>query len=225
MAANRKTRWALPRPPEPGGALQPATPDERSLRDDDLRTDLLLEDADLSATVASGVELKRFELRRTTLAGSRLDQLDLEHGFVVACDLATVTTRSATLDRVQFDDSRLVGAVFADCRLHDVLFRDCRLQLTSFRFGRLTRVRFERCELREADFQGATVAASFAECDLTGAQLSQADLNGSTFRGCRLGDLHGWDALRGAQVAWEDLLELATGFAAAMGIEVRDDLP
>lgn len=100
-----------------------------------------------------------------------------------------------------------------------------RFDLSSFRFGRLKRVRFEGCRLIEADLQGVVAnTCTFIECDLTGAQLSHANFEGCGFRGCRLASVGGLEALKGAQMAWEDVMELATAWVASVGIEVRDDI-
>lgn len=67
-------------------------------------------------------------------------------------------------------------------------------------------------------------ACTFIDSDLTGAQLSHANFTGSAFRGCRLAGVNGVESLKGAQMAWEDVMELANALAASLGIEVRDDI-
>jgi uncharacterized protein YjbI with pentapeptide repeats len=86
-------------------------------------------------------------------------------------------------------------------------------------------VRFEACRLLESDFQAATVTAcTFIDCDLSGSELSQARFAGSAFRGCRLDAVSGIQALRGALIARSDLFELADVFAAALGVQVSDEI-
>ena len=68
----------------------------------------------------------------------------------------------------------------------------------------LADVVFERCDLREATF--------------TGARLKRVEL-----RGCRLAGLRGVEALKGSRMPWNDVLENAPLFAAALGIELVDD--
>ena len=62
---------------------------------------------------------------------------------------------------------------------------------------------FERCQLREATFSSAT--------------LQRVEL-----RGCDLAGLRGAESLRGARMPWNDVLENAPLFAAAVGIEIVD---
>ena len=174
---------------------------------------------------AEKVELRRFLMTEVDLSGVKLDGLDLVDGSINGCNLANLRSQSCTLERVVIEGSRLTGAVLVEPRLTDVFFHDAPLELSSFRFGRFNRVRFERCRLIEADFQGVSAkACTFIDCDLTGAQFSQGNFAGSAFRGCQLAGVNGLKALKGAQMAWEDVMELAAALAAALGIEVRDDI-
>jgi uncharacterized protein YjbI with pentapeptide repeats len=67
----------------------------------------------------------------------------------------------------------------------------------------LTDVLFENCELRQATFSGI--------------RLKRVEL-----RGCDLTGLRGVEALRGARMPWNDMLENAPLFAAALGLEIVD---
>ncbi|HTX09744.1 MAG TPA: pentapeptide repeat-containing protein [Solirubrobacteraceae bacterium] len=186
---------------------------------------LRLEGFRFAGVEAEQVGLKRFVLTEVDLSEAKLDRLDLEDGAINGCNMASLTSYSCTLERVVIEASRLTGAVLIQPRLVDVVFRDAPIDLSCFRFGRLNRVRFERCRLVEADFQGVTAnACTFIDCDLTSAQLSQGTFAGSAFRGCRLAGLRGLEALKGARMAWEDVMELATALATSLGIDVRDDI-
>jgi uncharacterized protein YjbI with pentapeptide repeats len=67
----------------------------------------------------------------------------------------------------------------------------------------LTDVLFERCELREATF-------------------GRARLRRVEIRGCDLAGLRGIEALRGARMPWNDVLQAAPPFATARGLEIID---
>jgi uncharacterized protein YjbI with pentapeptide repeats len=193
--------------------------------DDASHEGLLLEGLRYIGAKADKVELRKFVLTSVDLGEAKLDRLDLEDGSIKTCNLANLQSANCTLHRVHIGGCRLTGAGLVEPRLMDIVFRDSRLDLSSFRFGHLERVRFEDCRLVEADFQGAVAkACTFIDCDLTGAQLSRAKFAGSAFRGCRLTGVHGLEALKGAQMAWEDVIELASAMAASLGIEVRDDI-
>ena len=88
-------------------------------------------------------------------------------------------------------------------KLSRVVFRDCRMAECDLYAASLTDVLFERCELREAT--------------LTEATLSRVEL-----QGCDLSGLRGAEALRGARLPWNDVLENAPLFATTLGIEIVD---
>ena len=88
-------------------------------------------------------------------------------------------------------------------RLERVVFRDCRMAECDLYDASLADVLFERCELREAT--------------LSGARLERVEL-----RGCDLTGLRGVEALRGARMPWNDVLENAPLFAVALGVEIVD---
>jgi uncharacterized protein YjbI with pentapeptide repeats len=215
-----------PRPPRPSRVLGPADSGPGQVFEDEaVHVGLLLSEAECAGAVAAQVELKGFRLEDVDLGRAALDQLQMEDGSVLRCDLANLKSERLVVRRVEFSACRLTGATLAEPRLEDVVFSDCRMDLASFRFGRLRRVRFEGCRLTEADFQGVTASAcTFVDCDLTRAQLSQGKFAGSAFRGCRLEGLRGLEALRGTAVASGDLAELADAFAVSLAIDVRDDI-
>lgn len=213
----RPPRLAVdPEPPEVAGEV---------FVDEAIHRGLRLEGVRCSDVEAEKVELKNFVLTEVDLSEAKLDRLDLEDGSINICNLANLRSQSCTLDRIEIEGSRLTGATLVEPRLVDVVFRDSLLDLSSFRFGHLKRVRFEGCRLSEADFQGVVAdACAFIDCDLTGAQLSHGSFEGCAFRGCRLVGVGGPEALRGAHMASQDVMELATAWAMAIGIEVRDDI-
>jgi uncharacterized protein YjbI with pentapeptide repeats len=67
----------------------------------------------------------------------------------------------------------------------------------------LTDVLFENCELRQAT--------------LSGVRVKRVEL-----RGCDLTGLRGVEALKGARMPWNDVLENGPLFAAALGLEILD---
>jgi uncharacterized protein YjbI with pentapeptide repeats len=202
-----------------GPQVRDAIVDESTLED------VALKESDAKGLIARGVDLKRFVIAGSDLSGATLDDLGLRDGRLSGCDLANVSSKRCSLERVQIENARLTGAIFTEPRIIDVCFLDCAMNLTAFRFGRLSRVRFEACRLVESDFQAATATAcTFIDCDLSGSELSQARFTGSAFRGCRLDGVRGIEALRGALVARSDLFELADVFAAALGVQLSDEI-
>ena len=77
--------------------------------------------------------------------------------------------------------------------------------------------------MSECDFEEAALKdVLFERCELRGATFSSAALQRVELRGCDLAGLRGVEALRGVRMPWNDVLENATLFALAAGIEIVD---
>jgi uncharacterized protein YjbI with pentapeptide repeats len=145
---------------------------------------------------------------------------------VVAADLDWANLRSVRLSalRVELRRCRLTGTELAEASLRDVMFDECRLDLVGLRHARLERVVFRDCRMSECDFYGASLKdVLFERCELREATLSATTLQRVELRGCDLTAVRGAEALRGARMPWNDVLENAPLFAAVVGIEVVDD--
>jgi len=117
----------------------------------------------------------------------------------------------------------LTGTELAEARFSDVTFADCHLDLVGLRMASLERVVFRDCRMAECDLDAASLAdVLFDNCELQRATLSGARLKRVELRGCDLTDLRGVEALRGARMPWNDVLENAPLFATAMGVEIVD---
>jgi len=152
------------------------------------------------------------------------DLVDAADAAASGLDLANRSARGLSLLRVDVGRCRLTGSELAESTLTDVTFDDCRLDLVGLRLARLERVVFRNCRMAECDFYGATlVDVLFDRCELREAELTEARLTRVELSGCDLRGLRGAEALRGARMPWNDVLENAPLFAAALGIELADD--
>ena len=125
--------------------------------------------------------------------------------------------------RVELRSCRLTGAELVEAGVSDVTFDDCRLDLVSLRFAKLERVVFRDCRMSECDLYEASLKdVLFERCELREATFSSATLQRVELRGCDLAGLRGVEALRGARMPWNDVLENAPLFATAVGIEIID---
>ena len=125
--------------------------------------------------------------------------------------------------RVELRSCRLTGAELVEASVSDVTFDDCRLDLVSLRFAKLERVVFRDCRMSECDLYEASLKdVLFERCELREATFSSATLQRVELRGCDLTGLRGVEALRGARMPWNDVLENAPLFATAVGIEIID---
>jgi uncharacterized protein YjbI with pentapeptide repeats len=143
----------------------------------------------------------------------------------VAHDLDWANQRAHGLvaRRVEVHRCRLTGSELSEATLSDVTFADCRLDLVGLRMAKLERVVFRDCRMAECDLYAASLTdVRFERCELREATFSEARLKRVELRGCVLAGLRGVEALRGARMPWNDVLENAPLFATALGIEIVD---
>jgi uncharacterized protein YjbI with pentapeptide repeats len=181
-------------------------------------------EGDLSAQIADHVEITGCALHGVRLTGARLDLLRLVDVLAVDAELSGALVTESSLQRVEFVNCRMSGVVISDSKLRSVRFRDCKLDDANFRFVKAERVVFDGCSLVDADFSGAVLASSaFAGCDLSTAEFSKASLTGTRFAGSTLDGLRGAGSLRGAVIGSDQVLPLALGVFADIGISVSDE--
>jgi uncharacterized protein YjbI with pentapeptide repeats len=107
--------------------------------------------------------------------------------------------------------------------LRDVVFEECRIDLAGLRNAQLERVVFRDCRMSECELYGATLKdVLFERCELREATFSGMTIQRVELRGCDLTAARGAEALRGARMPWNDVIENAGLFAAVVGIDVVD---
>jgi uncharacterized protein YjbI with pentapeptide repeats len=152
-----------------------------------------------------------------------VELVDLVDAVAVDREWANLRARGLAARRVEVRSCRLTGTELAEATLTDVVFSDCRLDLVGLRMARLERVVFRDCRMAECDLYDASLAdVLFERCELREATLSGARLERVELRGCDLTGLRGVEALRGARMPWNDVLENAPLFAVALGVEIVD---
>ena len=126
--------------------------------------------------------------------------------------------------RVELRRCRLTGADLAEAKLVDVTFDECRIDLVGLRHASLERVVFSDCRMSECDLYGASLKhVLFERCELREATFSAALLECVELRACALSGVRGAEALRGARMPWNDVLQNAALFASLAGIEILTD--
>ena len=139
-------------------------------------------------------------------------------------DWSNARAARSSIRRVELRLCRLTGVELAESELSDVVFADCRLDLAGLRFAKLERVVFRDCRMTECDLYGATLEdVVFERCELREATLAEVAVRRVDLLGCELAGLIGAEALRGARMPWDDVLQSGPLFAAALGIEILDD--
>jgi uncharacterized protein YjbI with pentapeptide repeats len=147
----------------------------------------------------------------------------LVDAVVVDADWANRQARGTVARRAELRRCRLTGTELAEAALTDVTFEECRLDLAGLRIAKLERVVFRDCRMAECDLFEATLTdVLFERCELREATFSGVKVRRVELRGCDLTGLHGAEALRGARIPWDDVLENGPLFAAALGVEIVD---
>jgi len=146
---------------------------------------------------------------------------DLADVVVDGADWSNERARGVALKRVELRGCRLTGVELAESVLLDVTFSDCRLDLAGLRLARLERVVFRDCRLEESDLYEASLKDVLLErCTLREAALDGVRVQRVELRGCDLTGVRGIEALRGARVAWDDVVQNAPVFALGLGLEL-----
>ncbi|MEL6498909.1 MAG: pentapeptide repeat-containing protein [Planctomycetota bacterium] len=143
----------------------------------------------------------------------------LRDATIRACDLSNTRCTDLVATRVELHDCRLVGIDVSGATLRDLRCTDCQISLARAFGTTLERCWFENCDLRECDFDEATLAGVvFRKCDLRQTRFASSKLGQTDVRGSRVeGIVVHPDLLRGAVIAPEQ----ADVFAAAMGLRVE----
>ena len=130
----------------------------------------------LSADDVTGHDLSGVELHGAEWSGLDVSDLRVEEAVLARCDLsggaltvpvlsdtvldqpnlANAVIRGGMLTRILVTGGRLTGMQMAETRIQDTVWRNVTADLTAFRLSELTRVTFDSCNLREADFTGAS---------------------------------------------------------------------
>jgi uncharacterized protein YjbI with pentapeptide repeats len=129
-----------PYPPDLPDDAEPAT----ELAD---LEDVTASDADWANTSASGLVVRRVELRSCRLTGAELRESTFVDVGFDGCRLDLTGLRRVTMERVVFRDCRMQETDLTAATLKDVLFERCDLQRAVFRELQLTRVELRRCAL------------------------------------------------------------------------------
>lgn len=180
--------------------------------------------AELAGVRANGVSVAETCLVDVDLSSARLGGWRLVDVAVERGNLANLAAPELSLQRVTVSGARLTGAQWAGGTIADTVFRDCRADLATFAGTTFHRTTFDGCLLAQADLREALLrSVRFDHCDLTEADLAGVRVDRCELRGCTLDGLAGLERLRGAAMAWADIVGHAGLLAAALGIHVLDE--
>jgi Pentapeptide repeats (9 copies) len=179
---------------------------------------------DFSYACYAGMSVKEGRIDHVSFVGTDLHRIELVDVVVEGADFSGADLEEASLSRVEFVDCRMSGVLIPRSRLHDVRFTECKLDGANFRMSEADRVVFDGVNLRGAEFSsGRFAAARFFDCDLTEAEFSQSILPGAQFHGSTLADIKGGHYLRDIVIDSAQVLPVALGVFAGLGIRVNDE--
>ena len=182
--------------------------------------EVLIEDVPLRGTIAKHLCCEHSYFRQVDLSKSRWDSVELGDVLVDNCQLSNAVWCNCRIERVALRRSQLTGFAAADGKFQADQFGRCKMNLSVFHDTHFVDCRFEKCDLREADFQGASIRRTiFRECDLRGARfpavmLEEVDLRGSHLAGLDIESA----ALRSTIIDPSQLADVAN----ILGLDVRN---
>jgi uncharacterized protein YjbI with pentapeptide repeats len=198
----------------------------RNLADEDEWIDELVVGADLDGAVAGHVRIAGCELRDVRLTGAELDRCVLTDVRLVSCELSGAILTESSWLRVELQNCRMAGLIVSQSRLRDVRFSDDKLDGADFRMSRAERVVFEACAMPDADlYEALLTSVAFEACDLRRAHFSAVKVDGLRLHRSNVEGIRGGASLRGATVSPEQVLRLALGVFAELGIRIEPDQP
>jgi uncharacterized protein YjbI with pentapeptide repeats len=173
---------------------------------------------------APGAEIIGCRFTGVWLIGADLERVRVVDSVFEHCDLSAAQLTRATLIRTSFSDCRLVGAGISDADLTDVRFDGCRMSEVDLRMARTECLELHDCDLHDADLYAAALpGARLLGCDLSGAECSKSSWPGAWLHGSTLTGVKGAGAMREVTIASDQIVPLALGVFADLGITVTDD--
>jgi uncharacterized protein YjbI with pentapeptide repeats len=140
-----------------------------------------IQEGQLRRAQFTDVWLRDVRLISTTLAESGWTGAEITGSVAAgveafAARLRGVSLRGCKLDSVNFRDAVLIDVTFDNCVLSDVDFSGATLTRTVFRHSRLTRTNFTRVTMDEVDLRGAELGITVDPTCLRGAIVTTAQL-------------------------------------------------
>jgi uncharacterized protein YjbI with pentapeptide repeats len=213
-----------PSPPKLGSSPDAVT--RADLASEDQWSDELVVGANLSGAVAEHVRIQGCELRDVQLTGAELHRCALTDVRLVDCELSGAMFTESQWLRVELRNCRMSGMIVSQSRLRDVRFTEGKLDGGDFRMARLERVVFDGCAMPDADLYEAQLThVLFDHCDARRAHFSGVKTDGLRLLQSDIEGVRGATSLRKIVVSPEQVLPLALGIFAELGITIDREEP
>ncbi len=136
------------------------------------------------------------------------------------CDLSNINLSEKLVLRSEFNDCKLMGAIFITSDLRDVHFNNCNIVYSNFSSSKIRNVTFEDTDLKDSSFiEVEQDKLIFDNCSLVNSEfyntkLKDVDFSNSTIEGISLNPRD----LRGAYVSSYQATLLVRG----LGVNIKD---
>lgn len=190
-------------------------------------------DVDLDGVVIEGLRADDLVWTgRRRLGSSRVDGLAVGSWEAAGCsfvdaildgvEVSALGAPGSSWWNVEISGSRIGSAELYDTTWRSVRFSRCKLGYLNLRGAKLTDVVFADCIVEELDLARSTASrVAFPGTRLNKVEFSGSKLTDVDLRSARLEDVGDLEGLRGASITVDQLLDLAPGLAARLGIRVE----
>lgn len=172
---------------------------------------------------STSVELSRTKLDKVVFDPGDYTYIDVSDSILLQCELNTVICFRSIIVRVIITSSQLTGLQLPEGNFKSVTIQSSRVNLTNFRNAGLDACAFIDCDLTEADFSGSTLTnVLFEECMLDTSDFSNCKMKNVQFKNCSLATIQGANALSGATISNQNLIEIAPLLATELKIKIEE---
>lgn len=186
---------------------------------------ILFSDLDFSGQDGSDAKFLECHIERCGV-----EALNLRRARFIDSLVTEIHGASLDLGNSSWRDSQMVGGrlgvlTLTGAMLKCVRIKGMKLGFVNLAGSRVEDVVFEGCEIGAMDVGAARLhTVSFVDCTVQELNVAEATLVKVDLSGARLKTLIGIEALRGAIISHEQLLDLAPLLAAQLGVTVLPEL-
>lgn len=178
----------------------------------------------LDSLEARAFTINESKIAHTQINSCKFYNTHITDVIVEKCDLTGMQFTGLSARRLKFEACRLSVVEMHESSFKDVTFKDCKFDLVNFRFGTFNSVAFVDCVLGEVDFSNSQIEnLVFTRCELNNVDFTALKAKHLDLRSSTLNQINGLQSLKGAIISHAQLISLAPGLAASIGLQVESD--
>lgn len=180
--SNKKEKIEAPKIP---AYLEPITLSDYELEDEQLLTDGVIQDCEITNQTGYKVCFDRLRFTNTTFRGINLNKAEFTDVVFENCDLSNINLNESIFHRVIFHKCKLLGVDLSGSTLRNVVFDTCYADYAVLRFANAKLVKLMNSSFAKADFFSMNISSIiFEETNLDQSQFSQTKLGGIDLSSC-----------------------------------------